>query len=424
MKEFIVNYFNKLGPEIIVQSPSRINLINPLDAVEADFWMPSVAINGIGNPLSSFVFIKETNDHSKLKVFCLKENLGTFFINLDKEFDISEIKDSNFKNNEEILNLYNASVYRFGKTNKNFIHKYKQKHLEIGILTTIPRQSGLGGSASLIIAFLYAFAKYFNLLDNLKYSDGLNLPINRDILAEMAMRVEDFDLNITAGYSDRYVISRGGIAFCSYCGKLKHREISQEPLAVYDRIDELYQIKELPIIICYSGFHHNSGTVHSKLRDLYLKKDAFVQEKYFEISELSWKARYALMQHDWRLLGRYFKLNSEIMNMIMVYAGFKYGIGLANNFLIDLVKDHQDVYSVKLTGAGGGGSIFTLSEPSKIDLILSFWKKRLEEFVFSEDINIGSMNATNYFELKNQLNKTQFFKVRIDTSGVKELKEA
>jgi len=36
----IINFLLSLNPDIIIQAPSRINLINPLDAVEGDFWMP------------------------------------------------------------------------------------------------------------------------------------------------------------------------------------------------------------------------------------------------------------------------------------------------------------------------------------------------------------------------------------------------
>ena len=58
MLKQILEFINKLNPKVVIQAPSRINLVNPLDAVEGDFWMPSVAINGKNNPLSAFVYIK------------------------------------------------------------------------------------------------------------------------------------------------------------------------------------------------------------------------------------------------------------------------------------------------------------------------------------------------------------------------------
>ena len=90
----------------------------------------------------------------------------------------------------------------------------------------------------------------------------------------MATKIEHEDLNLTAGYSDRYTISRGGLCFCSYYGKLKHAKIGMEPLAIYDKIDELYGINDLPIIICFSGVIHDSGNVHGQLRALYLQDNS------------------------------------------------------------------------------------------------------------------------------------------------------
>ena len=71
VKDFLFSH----NPDIVVQAPSRINLINPLDAVEGDFWMPSVAINGKTNPLSVFLYIKKTELKSILKIYSFDNNL-------------------------------------------------------------------------------------------------------------------------------------------------------------------------------------------------------------------------------------------------------------------------------------------------------------------------------------------------------------
>jgi len=79
---------------------------------------------------------------------------------------------------------------------------------------------------------------------------------------------------------------------------------------------------------------------------------------YIELAEIAWKSRFALMRRDWRQLGKYFKENTRIMKEV----GFKYGIGLANNILIEIIEEHPDVYAAKLTGAGGGGECFFLQD--------------------------------------------------------------
>lgn len=412
MLDKIKDFFLSKNPSILVQAPSRINLINPLDAVEGDYWMPAVAINGLNNPLSSFIYIKKNDLTSYYNIYDFKENQ----IQLVSRNLIEQDKFKLMDQIQKKTDLVKASILRFSQTHPDFWGLFCKEHIEIGILTTIPRQSGLGGSASIIVGVIYALAKFFNLY-NLK---DKNIPINKDIIAEMATRVEDDDLKITAGYSDRYVISRGGLSFCSYVGKISHKEIGEEPLAVYDRIDETYNLTSLPIIVCHSGIIHNSGSIHSNLRKFYLNEDSNIKELYYELAKISWKSRYAIMKRDWELLGSYFKANTDMMNLIMKKAGYDYGIGFANNILIDLIQNNPDVYAAKLTGAGGGGSVFALTKSSRIKNVLSDWKNKLNEVTLNKEA--FKSKFPNYPEdIRKKLSTAQFFQIKIDKSGVKEL---
>ena len=420
MKDTIISYFQELNPDVLIQAPSRINLINPLDAVEGDFWMPTVAINGAKNPLSAFCYIKEKQKRSTLKIFTLDSSKTGLDIKLEKEEellkDIVKIK-AKFKSD---LRLVYGSIYRLHKTLSSFWDRYLSKEFEIGILTTIPRQSGLGGSASIIVALLYSLSVYFELFNNLNILKEGDYPINKDTIAEMATKVEDQDLNITAGYADRYAISRGGLSFCSYYGKLYHKDLGKEPLAVYDRIDKVYQIKKIPIIICFSGVYHESGGVHDKLRELYLSNETNILENYKKLSKIAWKSRFALMNQNWKSLGKYFKKNTKLMNIIMQEAGFKFGIGLANNILITLIEDHPNVYAAKLTGAGGGGCVFALVDPNKIEEVKSYWNDELNTIIRNKKRFIQKFPVYPP-EISKELSHAEFFSVHIDTEGVRVL---
>lgn len=415
----IIKYINTLNPAITVQAPSRINLINPLDAVEGDFWMPSVAVNGFKNPLSTFVYVKKIRSESKVKFYDFRKEGDRFDFKVS-EYILNKSRIKLKKNMIDDMKLINGSIYRFSKTSTSFWKKFKEENIELGILSTIPRQSGLGGSASIIIAILYALAKYFKLYNKIFSIKSREHPINKDIIAEMATKVEDRDLKITAGYSDRYTICRGGLGFCCYIGKLYHKNISFEPIAIYDRIDKIYGINNLPLIVCYSGVLHNSGNVHKKLRKLYLENDREIIEKYKLLAEIAWKSRFALMRHDWKLLGDYFKKNNRIMNKLMQYAGFEHGIGSANNLMIKLIENHPAVYAVKLTGAGGGGSVFALTNPDKIDDVLLEWEKRLKSLIIDKNqlkIKFPQFDS----KLVEDLRYAEFFKIKISYNGVKKI---
>ena len=419
MLQQILEFIKPLKPDILIQAPARINLINPLDAVEGDFWMPSAAINGLDNPLSVFVYIKRRKMLGSVKYYSYLESGGKLNIYVSKEEKIEKDLNNIKKKLKGDFKLLYASIYRLIKTNSAFREKFEKEKFEIGIITTIPQQSGLGGSAAIIIGIIYGLAEYFGLFNNINCLKPGDFPINRDILAEIATKVEDHDLKITAGYGDRYVIARGGLGFCSYYGKLFHKKISLEPLAIYDRIDLTYNIKSLPIIICFSGVIHESGAVHEKLRRCYLDGDPKIIEGYKDLAEISWKSRFALMKHDWKQLGDYFRENTVIMNSMMRYVGFLHGIGLYNNILIRLIEHNSDVFAAKLTGAGGGGSIFALVNPDRIDTVLLSWKAELNKIINNENY-YSSLFPEYPLKARNQLKNAQFFKIKI-VPGVKKL---
>ncbi|MFX0042037.1 MAG: mevalonate kinase [Candidatus Hodarchaeota archaeon] len=420
MLESIREFLIKINPDIIIQAPSRINLINPLDAVEGDFWMPSVAINGENNPLSAFLYIKNINTESRVKLYSIREKHQNYDFEIIKEEILPKNENNIKKKITGEFKLIYASINRLLEINSCFNHDFLNSNVELGFFTTIPKQSGLGGSTAIIIATIYGLAKYFNIYNNLTKLRENEFPINKDTIAEIATKIEDEDLQITAGYADRYVISRGGLCFCSYCGKLNHKNLSMEPLAVYDRIDKVYGINTLPIIVCFSGVFHKSGDVHSRLRNLYLKKDPRIINGYIKLAEISWKSRFAIMKQDWKLLGKYFKKNTKIMNQIMINAGFEYGIGLANNILIRVIEEHPEVYAAKLTGAGGGGSVFALVNPDKKQEILNYWERRLNEIIENNEI-FSSIFPNLPSNIRSKLKNAKFYIIKIDKDGVKRL---
>jgi galactokinase len=158
----ILDFIKGLNPDILIQAPARINLINPLDAVEGDFWMPSAAINGLYNPLSVFVYIKRRELFSSVKFYSNLDDTGKLKICVSKEEKIEKDLNAKMKKLKGEYKLFYASVYRLIKTNSAFREKFEGENFEIGIITTIPLKSGLGGSAAIIIGIMYGFWRVSN----------------------------------------------------------------------------------------------------------------------------------------------------------------------------------------------------------------------------------------------------------------------
>ena len=57
-----------------------------------------------------------------------------------------------------------------------------------------------------------------------------------------------------------------------------------------------------------------------------------------------------------------FGIAGHLVDRMMEYCGFTEGAGRANNLLIDAAM-HNGALGAKLTGAGGGGSVFALVRP-------------------------------------------------------------
>jgi mevalonate kinase len=66
--------------------------------------------------------------------------------------------------------------------------------------------------------------------------------------------------------------------------------------------------------------------------------------------------------------------NHRLVDEMMQYCGFSDGAGWANNLFIETAL-HHGALGAKLTGAGGGGSVFALTEPGQESRIMQVWEE-------------------------------------------------
>jgi galactokinase/mevalonate kinase-like predicted kinase len=264
----------------------------------------------------------------------------------------------------------------------------------------VPRQSGLGGSSFFIILTLGGLRAVYKL-DPRVHNDY--------VLAELTQRAEAVDLQITAGYADRYVPFFGGIAYMDYRGKIHQKPIHEEPYTSYERLDPW--VSEIPLVFVSSGLRRDSGDVHGKMRPRYLEEynnwmgeggAAPPMVRFMQIAwETAWRGKIFLLQQDWENFGRLMNQNHKAVDEMMTYCGFPEGAGWANNLLIQTAIENG-AYGAKLTGAGNGGSVFALTKPENLENLQNIWRRTTTEaglsnaLIFQPQISPNGLTIGEY----------------------------
>lgn len=349
-----------------VSVPARINVLgNPSDANEGAHQLICAAVEERGG-----AFIE---DSDKLILELLERVNGTdeFKTVESRSFETETLEyDGKF-------DLVKAAINILKKHSPTFATRSQEKKAKISTWTDIPRQSGLGGSSVLILAVLGALRALYRLDEKM---------CNDYFISEITQRAEAKELGITCGYADRYVPVFGDIAYVDFRGKLFQKEMKEEPYATYEKLGDY--VSELPLVIASTGIVRDSGDVHGAMRPKYLaeyeKYERTGGEKPFmvhimeEIGATAWRGKIALLEGDWRTFGELMNENHRLADEMMRYCGFTAGAGTANNLLIQAALDHGAL-GAKLTGAGGGGSVFALAKPEELDDMVAFLARIAKE---------------------------------------------
>ena len=345
--------------------PARINLLgNPSDANEGDFATITTAVNLYAHA------IIETNAEIILEQIEKDEARENTFIR--REFTRSQIPLPY----DGSLDLVTGGINRLFKYSSEFREKLNQHGFKFSTWTEVPRQSGLGGSTLFVLLILGGLRKLYNL-DPRNHNDY--------VLAELTQRVEAKEVGITCGFADRYAPLFGGIAYLDFRGKIYHKSIQDEPYVTYERLDAW--VDKLSLVAVSSGIPHNSGDVHGQLRPRYLEEFDTWKKTGGETPpmvrfmhgawETAWRGKIALLQNNLETFGALMNTNHHWVDKMMTYCGFKDGAGWANNLLIETALENGAL-GAKLTGAGGGGSVFALPEPGKEKQLVAAWEQAIK----------------------------------------------
>jgi galactokinase/mevalonate kinase-like predicted kinase len=319
---------------ISVSLPARINILgNPTDAVEGAYATISAAVEVRGGASAS-----------EAAELCFQRGdgrrgvFGRGRIAAHGGFDIEA-----------------GAVNALLRYAPDFAPALAARGVEIRTWTDVPASSGLAGSSVLVLAVLAALRAFYAL-------DAWGC--NDYVLAEIAQRAEEEEMGIVCGFADRYVPVLGDIAYLGYHGKLWHAALGEEPLVTYEKLGA--RIPPLRFCVATTGVERNSGQVHAPMRARYLEErrrgDGPLLALARRLGETAWRGKFALLAGDLSAFAAQLRRNQELIDEMMCECGFTAGAGEEVRTLV-AAAEKAGALGAKLTGAGGGGSIFAVPRP-------------------------------------------------------------
>jgi D-glycero-alpha-D-manno-heptose-7-phosphate kinase len=226
-----------------------------------------------------------------------------------------------------------------------------------------PAGSGLGSSSTMVVAILKAFAEW------------QNLPMGDYEIARLAYEIERKDLNLSGGKQDQYAAAFGGFNFMEF---LKNDHVIVNPLRIKRWIvDEL----ESSMVLYYTGASRSSASIIDEQIKNTSSGNPVAIEAMHQIKQSAIDMKTALLKGDIAsfadIMGESWtnkqKMASSITNSVIRKA---FDVALSAGAIAG-----------KVSGAGGGGFIMFVVNPSKKLHIINALNKmdgRVTGFNFSE----------------------------------------
>lgn len=231
--------------------------------------------------------------------------------------------------------------------------------IEILSISDIPSGgTGLGSSSTFLVGLLNALHAWIG-----EYVSPMEL-------AEEAVKIEREILREPGGKQDQYMASFGGIQKLNF--------YSDERVELNPVVIESEKLKEFEdsLLLLYTGIQRSSGNIH----DLQRKTVSDNFASYGEMVKIADEAYISLNKGDYRSFGKQMHDNWLLKKSL--------ANGISDKKIDDWYERgiNSGAHGGKLIGAGGGGFLLFMCDPSKKRNILdSLPELRQEEFRFEPE---------------------------------------
>ena len=311
-------------------------------------------INSYASVFGGYVLNATINMYAHCSITSTKENV---------EFHALDLKVS-YKSKPKKQNLSGKLILHKAVYNKIMI-KFNNgifDPIKISTSCDAPPGSGLGSSSTIVVAIIQAFKERYSL------------PLGEYDIASLAYEIEREDCSLSGGKQDQYCAAFGGFNFMEFH---KRDRVIVNPLRIKRNI--LAEL-ESSMLLFFSGVSRDS----SRIIDHQIKslEDSKKLEALHNVKESALKMKEAMLTGD---LNSFFSIQHEAWN------AKKKTSSLISNNKIDKISEailKNGSYSMKVSGAGGGGFIIIYCDPEKklhIKSLLKDFNGQCFNFNFTEE---------------------------------------
>ena len=231
--------------------------------------------------------------------------------------------------------------------------KNQDAGIEIKIKSEIPLGAGLGSSSACCVAGAAAIFKLFG-------------DVSKEKILELAIEAERTIFENTSG-ADCTVCTYGGII--EYGKKQGFKKIEDEP--------------NFQLVIANSNIEHSTESMVSGVKTFVIKNKEKFSKLLNQESKLVEDVLKLLKENNPEELGEKINQNQKYLETI----------GISNNQLKKMIEIGQKTsFGAKITGSGGGGCIFALTNESNVEQSLKEFKDKNFE-CFSAEIDFKGLDT-------------------------------
>ncbi|MGB7264209.1 MAG: hypothetical protein WBC92_01770 [Terracidiphilus sp.] len=205
----------------------------------------------------------------------------------------------------------------------------------------VPEGSGLGGSSTLVVAILKAYAEW------------LNYPLDDYELAQSAYVIEREDAGLRGGRQDQYAAAFGGFNFMEFG---RSGRVLVNPLRIKESVvSEL----EASILLFYTGTSRASSEIIAEQSRNVETGNAAAVEAMHQIKQEALRMKESLLRGDFCLLHKVLHTSWEAKKHMASQ--------IVNEKIEKLYLSALEAgaYCARISGAGGGGFMMFLADPMR-----------------------------------------------------------